>query len=354
MRMVLATFVLTASCAWAQVWQPSQLTTWQYQLQDPLNTSYDVAMYDIDMFEATPGEIDALHAQGRVVIGHFRAGVWQDWQPDAGDYPAALLGNAVDGWPGERWVDIGNLALIQPLIEARLDLAASKGFDGVEPDDMQSYLEVTGFTLVYSDQIAFNEWLAQAAHARGLSVGLKNDCEQSADLVDDFDWSLVEMIYQFGNVSCAQPFLDAGKAVFDVEYYLDPETVCDQAVADGVSAIFKSDELGDDPPGGCDLTGVGDPPVPGRLLAQNSPNPFNPRTTIVFDLPATAAARLCVLDAAGRLVDVLLDAAAVAPGRNEVVWTGRDALGYRAPAGVYFYRLETGARVETKKMTLLE
>jgi hypothetical protein len=95
------------------------------------------------------------------------------------------------------------------------------------------------------------------------------------------------------------------------------------------------------------------------------PNPFNPSTRLVFDVPAgrsgvTAArdashsvpARLDVLDARGRLV-VTLHQGALAPGRHAAFWDGRDARGGAAPSGVYMARLQSGGAVATGKLTLL-
>ena len=87
-------------------------------------------------------------------------------------------------------------------------------------------------------------------------------------------------------------------------------------------------------------------------LHQNHPNPFNPVTTISFSLRERGRALLAVYDVAGRLVRVLADGVMDA-GPHEVAWDGRDREGRAVASGVYFYRLETGAFMETKKMVLL-
>ena len=92
-----------------------------------------------------------------------------------------------------------------------------------------------------------------------------------------------------------------------------------------------------------DGSGVEDGEIPNSYALHSSiPNPFNPQTTISFDLPKQEAVRLAVYDVSGRLVDVLLDGDIAAQGRNEVVWRGRDMAGRVVSAGVYFYRLEAG------------
>jgi hypothetical protein len=95
-------------------------------------------------------------------------------------------------------------------------------------------------------------------------------------------------------------------------------------------------------------------PVSRTALLQNAPNPFNPQTTIAFELPNEQAVNLRVFDVSGHLVDVIIDNEIVAQGRNKVVWRGRDMEGCAAPAGVYFYRLEADSFSETKRMVLVK
>lgn len=90
-----------------------------------------------------------------------------------------------------------------------------------------------------------------------------------------------------------------------------------------------------------------------RLLSAH-PNPFNPRTVISYELPEPAAVRLTVHDTAGRLVRTLVANAAVAEGRHEVAWDGRDDAGRGLPAGVYHCRLEAGGRATGRALTLLK
>lgn len=102
------------------------------------------------------------------------------------------------------------------------------------------------------------------------------------------------------------------------------------------------------------LSNVPDP-IPGpRLMLSNHPNPFNPMTTISFDLAKAAAVSLRVFDVSGRLVRVLVDGETVAEGRQEAVWNGRDDSGRRVASGTYFYRLEAGGYSETKRMALIK
>ncbi|MBN2172327.1 MAG: hypothetical protein JW819_13490, partial [Candidatus Krumholzibacteriota bacterium] len=101
-----------------------------------------------------------------------------------------------------------------------------------------------------------------------------------------------------------------------------------------------------------DPTDVSETPA-ALVLGQNWPNPFNPKTTIHFGLPAAGHARLAVFDAGGRLLRVLLDEQLPAGG-NQVTWDGRDGAGSALPSGVYFYRLDAGGERLTRSMLLLK
>jgi hypothetical protein len=228
-------------------WVPPQRTTWQWQLTDlPVDQSYDVDMYDIDIFDNDASVVASLHAQGRKVIGYFSAGSWEDWRPDAGQFPPEVLGND-NGWPGEKWLDIRRLDILGPIMEARMDLAVQKGFDGVEPDNVDGYSNKTGFPLTYQDQLDYNIFLANAAHERGLSVALKNDIEQIVDLEPHFDWALNEQCFQYRE--CDWPnggllnFINAGKAVMNVEYKLRTNKFCPQANAWNFNSMKKNLDL---------------------------------------------------------------------------------------------------------------
>jgi len=228
----------------SEIWRPAPGTSWQWQLTGTIDTSLDVAMYDIDLFETPQSVIDGLHGRGIVVICYFSAGSVENGRPDTDDFPSSAIGNVLEGWPDERWLDTRS-SEVRAIMELRLDLAASKRCDGVEPDNVDGYTNDPGFPLVYEDQIDYNTFLADQAHARGLSVGLKNDLEQIDDLLDLFDWALNEECFQWDECGDLQPFIDAGKAVFQVEYG-DADTasgICPQANALNFDTLIKNYDL---------------------------------------------------------------------------------------------------------------
>jgi len=242
-----ATFLLgSATMAEAQgVWSPTPGTTWQWQLTGAIDTSFDVEMYDIDLFETPQQIIDELHQDWRIVICYFSAGSWEDFRPDRDDFPLEVLGNPLGGFPDERWLDVSRIDLLAPIMEARLDLAVTKECDGVEPDNVDGFTNNSGFPLTYQDQLDYNLFIADAAHARGLSVGLKNDIEQISDLEPFFDWALNEQCFQFLECGAYRPFLQAGKAVFGVEYSGSPGFFC--PIANQVGGSWQKKRLDLDP-----------------------------------------------------------------------------------------------------------
>jgi flagellar hook assembly protein FlgD len=95
--------------------------------------------------------------------------------------------------------------------------------------------------------------------------------------------------------------------------------------------------------------------VPGARveLAQNSPNPFNPTTTIRYTLTANEQVGLAIYAADGSLVRMLVDGVKER-GAHDVTWDGRDSSGRPVGSGVYFYRLTAGKFNESRKMVLLK
>ena len=215
------------------IWyQPESNTSWQWQLSEDINLNYDVDLYDIDLFDTSTSTIQTLHQQGKKVICYFNAGAYEPWRDDADTFPPALLGNSVEGWEEEKWLDIQASGL-RPIMIARLDVAKQKGCDGVEPDNVDGYENDTGFALTPADQKEYNLFLAKEAHKRGLSIGLKNDLPQVKELEPYFDFAVNEEchthFYQEDNpdevdnlldneCKYLNPFIYTNKAVFNAEY----------------------------------------------------------------------------------------------------------------------------------------
>ena len=102
------------------------------------------------------------------------------------------------------------------------------------------------------------------------------------------------------------------------------------------------------------VTGIAGDHLPTQYtLHPNYPNPFNPTTTIAYEIPERAGVSLVIYDVGGREVRRLVSESQPR-GRHEVTWDGRNASGDPAASGVYFYRLAAGDFVQTRKMILLK
>jgi hypothetical protein len=224
-------------------WKPPLRLHWNYVLSTAPNLGIVAGMYGIDGFDTPKTTVDQIHSLGRHAVCYIDAGTWENWRPDASKFPAVVLGNT-NGWPGERWLDIRRLDVLGPILKQRMAMCRDKGFDGIDFDNVDGYTNNTGFPLTYRDQLAFNRWLANRAHERGLSVALKNDLGQIPDLLAYFDYAVDEQCFQYDECDLLTPFVAAGKAVFEVEYNLKPAAFCPKAEALGFNSIKKRLDLG--------------------------------------------------------------------------------------------------------------
>ena len=225
-------------------WTPDPGASWQWQLSGRLDPRVPAEVYDVDLFTTSPAAVADLHRRGRRAVCYLSAGSFERGRPDAARFPSAVLGRPLQGWPGERWLDVRRLDVLLPILESRLDLCAAKGFDGVELDNVDGYENRSGFPLSGADQRAFNIRLADAARARGLAVGLKNDLGQAAELEPFFDFAVNEECFRYRECAALRPFLAAGKAVFHAEYAAPARRFCPAARRLGLSSIRKRPDLG--------------------------------------------------------------------------------------------------------------
>jgi hypothetical protein len=224
------------------IWQPKPGLTWQWQLTEPVDTSVDAQVYDIDGTENGAAVVSTLHAAGRKVICYVNVGADESFRPDAKRFPSSVIGLS-NGWPGERWLDVRQLRVLRPIIAARFKTCADKGFDGIEADNVDGYQNDSGFPLTAADQLAYNRMLVALAHADGLAIGLKNDLDQVPELVSSFDFAVNEQCAEYSECEVLKPFIAAGKAVFHVEYTLPLSEFCPQTTALGLSSMRKNTNL---------------------------------------------------------------------------------------------------------------
>lgn len=247
-------------------WRPALNTSWQWQLtldegRRDIDTSIVADMYDVDGFLTGAGMVQTLHSlpgtrlPNRKVVCYLEAGTLANFRPDAEQFPARLLGNAHGGFPDERWIDIRQISTLAPLLQARMDMCKQKGFDAIEFDNIDGWepSNQTGLNLTPEDGLAFVVWLANQAHARGLSMAHKYNLSQIPQVLPYVDFAIVEQCFQYdecrtvdnGGKFGLDQFVNAGKAVFTVEYqpYSPTGNVCGRANGYNFNTLYKRDSL---------------------------------------------------------------------------------------------------------------
>ncbi len=223
-------------------------TAWQWQIdgeaidETVLDGVVGPRMYDVDAEATDAATIRRLQDAGIVVVCYVETGAWESYRADAAAFPEEVLGAGVDGYPEERWLDVRRLDVLLPLMTARLDAAAAKGCDGVEPDLDDGYTADTGFPITEDDQVAYDTALVEAAHARGMSMGLKNGPGLAARMAPVADWALNESCALYDECGAYAAFVALSKAVFHVEYSAEGQTLEDFCAADaaaGFDGILK-------------------------------------------------------------------------------------------------------------------
>ncbi len=223
-------------------WVPPQHLTWYWQIQGTVNNDEPVAAYDIDGFENTAAEVSTLHAKGIHVICYMDVGTSENYRPDYASFPASVQGDS-NGWPGEKWLDIRQLSVLEPIMTKRFEMCKEKGFDAVEPDNMDGFENETGFPLTAAEQLTYDEWVATEVHSLGMAVLQKNDGEQTKELESYFDGALDEQCNQYKECSNFQAYLTAGKPVLNAEYSLATSAFCSADNSAGIMGARYDLEL---------------------------------------------------------------------------------------------------------------
>lgn len=141
----------------------------------------------VDGFGFPATDIVKIKNQGAKAFCYFSS-QYEDWRPDAKDFPKKDIGKGLDGWKGESWVNVKSDA-IKAIMLKRFDLAKSKGCDGVDLDNVDFYTHDSGFKFSINDGIEYVTFLCSEAHKRGMLFNLKNGLKMIKSLeacVDTF------------------------------------------------------------------------------------------------------------------------------------------------------------------------
>ncbi|KAI4726634.1 endo alpha-1,4 polygalactosaminidase [Aureobasidium sp. EXF-10728] len=238
------------------LWQPLPGTPWQIVLSSPIDATKALlpalSVYDIDMYGNSAATIQLMHLQGIKVICYFSAGSWEIYRPDAWRFPLQDIGNDLSGWPGEKWLNTESQT-VRSIMADRIKMAAEKGCDAVDPDNMDGFEINTGFSLTAGTALNYLSFLSLTAASYNMAIGLKNAGTIAANATCLVEFSIIESCIAQGQCDIYQNFIAAGKAVFQIEYPLGaPGAVSSQALAQscktkgnvGYSEVIKDKDLG--------------------------------------------------------------------------------------------------------------
>ncbi|KAJ3415099.1 hypothetical protein HDV05_005507 [Chytridiales sp. JEL 0842] len=210
-------------------WRPSIGMSMYYQLDGPqlYNSNASIINYPSIGFEFDPFRLKAM---GKRVICYVNVGSLEEEDNyfDTTKFPANVLGNRYPGW-NERFLDIRS-PTVRNLIKDRFVKSKNMGCDGIDPDNSDSYLFNTGFSLTHADAANYVRWVSETVHSLNMSVGLKNSAglmSRYPDLIQLVDFGVVEECYSQRNCGLYTPLINARKPVFAVEYTDQGEGGCD-------------------------------------------------------------------------------------------------------------------------------
>lgn len=126
----------------ASYWKPPMKSNIQFILTGIPDVDEDyirplAGIYEVDMFYTPKETIKKMNDLGQKVICYFSAATAENWRDDYSQFKKEDLGRELPDWPGERYLDIRR-ANVFNVIKKRIDLAASKGCNAVEPDNVGS------------------------------------------------------------------------------------------------------------------------------------------------------------------------------------------------------------------------
>lgn len=236
-----------------ETWKPEVAAPWQITLIKTMDLKTDlipdVDIYDLDLYDNSAETFSALHDRGKKVICYFSAGSWEKWRDDADDFDDDDLGSVLDGWPDEKWVNLSS-PKIRDIMAGRVALAARKGCDAIDPDNIDAFQNDNGLGLTANDSISFLQFMAKEARSHKLAIGLKNGGDIIRDVLDDMDFSVNEQCAEYSECSEFAAFIDDGKPVFHIEYPTEKSwssVVCSRKGkgkgSDDFSTVFKNMDL---------------------------------------------------------------------------------------------------------------
>ncbi|WVQ73304.1 hypothetical protein IAR50_002872 [Cryptococcus sp. DSM 104548] len=227
----------------------------------------DGEVYIVDAEGTSAETIAQYKANGKTVICYFSAGSWEPGRSDASSFDASCVcgsgqtftndgcssnDNKLNGWD-EWWLDIHSDSCktnVESVMTTRIENAAAKGCDGIDPDNVDSFSnEDQQHGNTAQDEVDYLLWLASSAKANNMLIDLKNAGSLLVDengqatvwqseIVNAFDFSVVESCHEYNECDIYDSFLAAGKPEFQIEY--GSTTTC-PSLSDGQHLLVYSE-----------------------------------------------------------------------------------------------------------------
>ena len=258
--------------------------TWNYSIYNLINLySVDVETYHVDMDSISNVSIAHLHSYNKSVSCYINFGTVWNYTSDIDLFTPNMLGNLGDNWQ-EYYVNITDMD-VKYIMFKRLEAAKLKGCDSIDTDNVDIYrkdieyqtshkkssisgsrlskspisredkvsirrerflphdIGGSGFNLTYNDQVIYNRWIADTAHAFGMKITLKNDLDQIVDLLPYFDGIISEECEKYDECDKMTPFVIANKPVFGVIYNMTDKAGCERMNQMNFNFILKEPGL---------------------------------------------------------------------------------------------------------------
>ncbi|MDV6375134.1 endo alpha-1,4 polygalactosaminidase [Deinococcus arenicola] len=212
---------------------PSGKVAWDIQIgvnyERDVKLAPGVKLMDLDGFETSAAKIAELKQQGVYTLCYINAGSYEPYRPDSARYPDALKIQRDPNWPDEAFLDVRDVfrpnSVLASILTDRMKMCKAKGFDALDPDNLQNDENVTGGRITLQQQIDFNGWVADQAHQQGLAVFQKNGPDKillrdrtGKMMVEKFDGILNEQCQQYRECASLAEYSKRGKLVLNLEY----------------------------------------------------------------------------------------------------------------------------------------
>lgn len=175
-------------------------------------------LINLELFSLDKDIVTYLKANGYMVCAYFSAS-WEDYddRDDLVDFPADAIGSKMDGWPKERWGNIGKESL-QKFLAKRMKRAADMGCDMVEVDNIDPAFNDCGFSLSKAQNQSAIITLIATAHSMGLAYAAKNTPDLAKEVSKYADCVFVEEAQQWDEEDAYSPYVQNKKPIFGIEY----------------------------------------------------------------------------------------------------------------------------------------